>query len=121
MNNLITSIIRTVVPVAIGTVITWLQIHLGLAVDDTTSASVVTTVTGFTIALYYVAIRWLEVRFPQVGWLLGQAKAPGYSPLPAPPARPSPGVNEDTGQGSLPTVAWVLVIIILVLVLLKFL
>lgn len=95
MNNLVTSIIRTVIPVLVGTVITWLQINLGVTVDDATSATLVSTATGITIAAYYVAVRWLETRFPKIGWLLGLAKAPGYSDEMPPPAQPAP---DDAGQ-----------------------
>ena len=121
MNNLITSMIRTLVPVGIGTFITWIQIHLGVTVDDATSASLIATATGITVGLYYVVVRWLETRFPQIGWLLGLAKAPGYAAADAPPAQPSPGANPDTGQGELRTVAWVLAVVILFVVLLRLL
>jgi hypothetical protein len=95
VNNFVTSIIRTWVPIAIGVVVTWLQIALEYTVDPETSAMLISFVTGITIAAYYGLIRWLEGRFPQIGWLLGLAKAPGYAAADAPPAQPAPGNNED--------------------------
>lgn len=93
MNNYFSSLIRTWVPVGIGVVIAWLSAKVGFVLDESSQVGLTAGATGFTIALYYAIVRWAEVKFPQIGWLLGLAKAPGYSTQ-DPPA-PSPGPNED--------------------------
>lgn len=95
MNNYISSLIRTLVPIGVGAVITWVQIRFGLTIDGEASATLAAMVTALTIGLYYAGVRWAETRFPQVGWLLGLPKAPGYSTEDAPPPQPSPGSNPD--------------------------
>jgi hypothetical protein len=75
MNSLVISLIRTYVPIAVGTVITLLG-SLGITgVDSTEMASVVTAVT---IGLYYAVARAIERRKPAAGVLLGHKSAPSY-------------------------------------------
>lgn len=95
MNNYVTSIIRTWVPLGIGALITWLSANLGFIIDEESQVGLSIAFTGFVVGLYYAVVRKLEVQFPQFGWLLGLAKSPGYSPA-APPA-PAPGPNPDEG------------------------
>jgi len=95
MTNFITSLIRTQVPIAVGALLAWLTLKTGIVVDESSQAGLVQAFTAILTGLYYLVIRWLETRFPQIGWLLGVPKAPGYSAQDAPPAQPAPGVNED--------------------------
>lgn len=78
MNDIITSLIRTYVPVIVGSLIAWLAAR-GIKVDDATSAAVVTALSGTIILAYYTVIRLLERKFPKVGILLGSTKKPEYT------------------------------------------
>ncbi len=74
MNNLITSWIRTLVPVAVAWLIVRLE-PLGVALDPT-------AIEGLALplitAVWYTAARALENLNPLFGWLLGSPKAPSY-------------------------------------------
>lgn len=78
MNDIITSLIRTYVPIAVGTVISWLATR-GLNIDEATGAALVAGLTGVCIAVYYTVVRLLERKFPKIGLLLGSAKTPEYT------------------------------------------
>lgn len=76
MNDLLVSMIRTWVPIVLGSVLTWL-IEAGVDIDRD---GVIVAVTGFVIAVYYAVVRVLETRYPAVGVLLGRKTAPTYQP-----------------------------------------
>lgn len=82
------SLIRTYVPVGISLLAGWLATRWGIVVDDETQAAGVLAFSGLLLAVYYAGVRWLEPRVPAIGWLLGLAKQPAYSPAPAPAAEP---------------------------------
>ena len=78
MNDLISSIIRTVTPLIVGQVLSWLAL---LGINDAggeVSASLIVLVTTILTTIYYSLARLLERKFPSAGWLLGLAKAPKY-------------------------------------------
>jgi len=82
MSDYLLSVIRTVVPVVIGSALGWLATH-GLSLDTETQAGLIAILTAACIAGYYALIRKLEVRWPAVGqWLLGAGvgKTPVYAP-----------------------------------------
>lgn len=83
MSDRIVSWIRTVVPAAIAAGLTLLAKRTGVVIDDQTSQALTLGVTGLVLAVYYPFVRWAEARWPQVGWLLGQPKAPNYAPTAA--------------------------------------
>ena len=84
---LLPSIVRTIVPVVVGLVITAL-VRLGVSIPNGLLTDVV---SALITALYYTGVRFLETHAgPQWGWLLGLAKAPAYSDGGA----PSPGAGE---------------------------
>ena len=68
------SLIRTVVPVAVGTFAAWLAAKTGIVLGETDIA----LVTGLAISGYYTLVRWAESKWPALGWLLGVAKTPEY-------------------------------------------
>jgi hypothetical protein len=68
------SIIRTIVPLIVGSVVGWLATQ-GIDVDRAALMTAVDTAIG---GLYYVAVRAAEKRWPQAGWLLGAPGAPSY-------------------------------------------
>ena len=77
MSDLVTSYIRTSIPLIIGAVVAWLA-QKGFTVPP----ELVTATSGFLTALfaiiYYAIVRKLEVKYPKVGILLGVPKAPEY-------------------------------------------
>lgn len=98
MSNFIISNIRTLVPIAIGSVVAWLATELGVVVDEESKAAAIVAATGVLSAVYYAAVHWLEQRWPRFGWLLGAATLPYYAavvsepvvgaPVPDPPVVP---------------------------------
>ena len=74
MSDLQTSIVRTVVPMLVGVILT-AAARVGLDLDDAAVTSIATAVVS---AAYYAAARWLESRRASLGWLLGKPTAPSY-------------------------------------------
>jgi len=107
MNDLVTSWIRSVVPIIVGALASWLAAKTGFVIDEASQVGLVTAFTGLLSGLYYVIVRWLETKQPQFGWLLGLPKQPGYSDAPAPPPQPAP----DGGEADLSIVLTILQII----------
>ena len=80
MNTLVPSLIRTYVPIAVGALLSWL-ITLGVTLDPSVEAGLVTALTGVLIAVYYTVVRLLEKRWPALSVLLGSRLVPAsYSP-----------------------------------------
>lgn len=77
MSDQIVSLIRTWVPVAIGSVLTWL-VGLGVVIPEDAEAGLAVGLTGVTIAVYYAVVRFLEKRWPWFGYLLGRKTPPTY-------------------------------------------
>lgn len=78
MTDLAVSIIRTIVPLIVGTVVTMLASR-GINLDDGTKSALQDAMVGVFTALYYAVVRFLEVKFSsKFGWLLGYAKTPTY-------------------------------------------
>lgn len=77
MNDLITSQIRTYVPLVAGVFLTWLT-SLGFEFDAENETLLVSALTAALSALYYFVVRKLEARWPKAGVLLGVGKAPQY-------------------------------------------
>lgn len=84
-----TSVIRTLVPSLVASVVTWLGVNWGVVVSDNTSATAITFVTFLLASGYYLVARTLESKFPQLGVLLGIPKRPVYV------APGSPGVIQE--------------------------
>lgn len=74
--SLLPSILRTVVPLLVGLLLTW-PITAGLGITEEQATAVTTTVVT---AAYYLLVRLAEQYVPQLGWLLGYASAPLYKP-----------------------------------------
>lgn len=68
------SIVRTLVPVIVGFLLT-LALRLGIQIDQ---ATVTTVVQAVITGLYYVGVRFLEHYKPKAGILLGKASPPSY-------------------------------------------
>jgi hypothetical protein len=93
-NGLGTSMVRTLVPILIGPVIA--RFCPGLDPKDPNVLLMVSAVASY---LYYVVVRVLELKAPKLGYLLGIAKAPAYSPKES----PSPGAGEEVVAVVVPT------------------
>lgn len=75
MNALVASVIRTIVPAAVGQVGAWLL--LVNVVMPSTVATALTTFLGFALtAIYYVGVRVIEQQWPSFGVLLGLPSSP---------------------------------------------
>ncbi len=86
MNELVISQIRTLVPVAVGAVVTWLATK-GMTLDDNTVQGLIAFLTGVSTAVYYLVVRLAEKYLsPKFGWLLGYAKMPVYTVKPKLPS-----------------------------------
>jgi uncharacterized membrane protein (DUF441 family) len=68
------SVVRTLVPVVVGVLVTWLA-SKGLDVDR---GQVTVLVEAVVSVAYYALVRLAEQRVPQLGWLLGVPGAPTY-------------------------------------------
>ena len=77
MNDFVTSIIRTYVPILVGAAITWLATK-GIEVEENVKLQLVAGLTGLVSAVYYGAVRLLEQRWGTFGLLLGSRKTPKY-------------------------------------------
>ena len=77
MSDFITAGIRTISPMIVGAVASWL-ITLGLTVSEDLKSSLVVLITFALSAAYYLIVKALERKFPQLGWLLGSPKQPVY-------------------------------------------
>lgn len=86
MNSLFVSIIRTIVPWAVGALIA-LLLTWGIEIPTEVVAETTLALTTLSTSLYYIIVRTLEQKVPAFGWLLGVAKSPVYSAdKPAAPA-----------------------------------
>lgn len=75
MNPFAASLIRTIVPIVAGAVISWLAL-VNLDIDTEGQAALASLLTAALTGAYYLVIRIIETKVPQVGWLLGLAKTP---------------------------------------------
>jgi hypothetical protein len=94
MNALVASVIRTLVPVIVGQVASWLLLaHVVLPVAALTGLTAF--VGGLLTAIYYVGVRVLEQQWPSLGILLGLPSSPDtYSKSTVTAAAPqTPTVN----------------------------
>lgn len=78
VNNFVTSAIRTVSPIIIGALVAWLA-SLSLQLDAETQTGLIVALVGVLQAVYYLVVRLLEKRWPQLGVLLGSASQPKYN------------------------------------------
>lgn len=75
MNPFAASLIRTIVPVVVGSIL-GLFARIGLNIDVEGQQALSTLIDSAFIGGYYIVVRLIETKVPQVGWLLGLAKTP---------------------------------------------
>lgn len=95
LSDYLLSLTRTAVPIAVGAGLTWAGTHWGVVLPDDLSANGTIALTALVVALYYAAVRGLEMRWPWFGKLLGAAKPPAYNP-----PTDAPVANMNTGGTS---------------------
>lgn len=83
MNPFAASLIRTIVPIIVGSILGLLT-RAGLDIDLEGQQALSTLIDSAFIGAYYLVIRIIETKVPQIGWLLGLAKTPdSYTADPA--------------------------------------
>lgn len=78
LSDQIVSLIRTVVPVWVGALLSYLSVRLGVVVPEEVSTGLTAALVALFTGLYYAVARLLEQRWPKLGWLLGMPKQPTY-------------------------------------------
>lgn len=76
--NPVISWIRTVLPLAVGTALTWVATRVGIVIDEDSKAQVAAVAVLIVSGVYYSVVHALEQKWPAFGWLLGNAKLPYY-------------------------------------------
>jgi len=104
LSSYVTSLIRTVVPILVGLVLsfpatTWVMQSLGVT-EPQTGQAIAAALTFALSFLYYAIVRVAEGRWPQLGVLLGVPKAPVYGDDGAGTPTPSQDVVEDRAAGA---------------------
>lgn len=82
ISDYVASVIRTIVPTAVGAIIAW-AISLGITLPADAKDLLTPALAFVAGILYYLAVRWLEKRWPKLGVLLGVPKQPVYNALTA--------------------------------------
>ncbi|MFD0854442.1 hypothetical protein ACFQ07_19560, partial [Actinomadura adrarensis] len=67
MNDYVVSLIRTWVPLAVGSALTWLATETGIVLDEQTGAMANTVAVALVTAAYYTGARAIEQRWPRTG------------------------------------------------------
>lgn len=94
MTVFVISLVRTIVPIIVGAVFTWLASY-GIEVPEDGQMGLTAFLFAFFTGIYYLIVRLLEERYPQVGILLGFAKSPdSYSKGPGVEVTSKPAGNE---------------------------
>lgn len=75
MNPFVASLIRTIVPIIVGGTIGILA-RISLNIDPEGQQALANLVEMAFIGAYYIVVRLIETKVPQIGWLLGLAKTP---------------------------------------------
>lgn len=105
---LLMSLVRTFVPVVVGSVLAWFAAK-GIPVDPDLETTLTVALTGMATFVYYAVVRLLEVKVsPWWGNLLGtknspDSYSPGRPPLDAAPAEED-GLAEDVVRVDRPVV-----------------
>lgn len=91
MTTFVISLIRSNVPIVVGALLTWL-VSLGIVVPEEGKVGLILFLVAFLSGFYYLIVRLLEERYPQIGILLGFAKSPdSYSKGPGVEVTSKPG------------------------------
>jgi hypothetical protein len=78
LNNAAIAWIRTVVPLAVGYLLTLVAEHFNIVVSESSTVSLTGLAVAVVTAAYYSLVRLLEHYMPQLGVLLGVPARPNY-------------------------------------------
>lgn len=78
IQNYVISHIRTLVPYAVGLLVSWLAIHFSIVLDPQTEALLASVSTFVLGSGFYALVRLLEAKWPSLGVLLGVPVKPRY-------------------------------------------
>jgi hypothetical protein len=83
LGDYLIQLIRTTVPIGVGSVLAWAGLHFGIILDADSSTKVKIAAVAVTIAVYYAAAAAIERRWPALGhWLIAahltRAQPPRY-------------------------------------------
>lgn len=100
LSDYIISLIRTVVPVAIGSVASWLLVKHAIHIDPSVQTSVTALLTAVVTSLYYAGVRFLESKFPKGPWgyFLGHTARPVYLSKKMNTEKVHPGIGQVGGK-----------------------
>ena len=79
ISPLVTSLIRTYVPLGVGLLLTWLAGSLHIVIDPASQPGLAALCVAVISAGYYALARLLERKWPALGVLLGVASTPTYT------------------------------------------
>lgn len=89
MNDFYTSVVRSLVPAIVASVVDFLA-HRGLNIDPNGTGGLEAALFSVFYGAYYVVIRLFEHYVsPKFGWLLGYAQKPQYTSTVIAPASPA--------------------------------
>jgi heme/copper-type cytochrome/quinol oxidase subunit 1 len=77
LQSIFTSIVRTMVPYIIGGLVSFLT-TLGVQAELEFVAGLTSLLTLVFGTIYYIAARFVETKYPDLGWLLGVPVQPKY-------------------------------------------
>lgn len=79
LSDKVLSAIRTGVPMLVGLVVSYVLVHFGFAVPENVQTWLEGLLTFGIGYGYYLAVRGLEGKWPNLGWLLGAPAQPVYN------------------------------------------
>ncbi|MFC5188154.1 hypothetical protein [Actinomadura harenae] len=79
-NDYVVSLVRTAVPVGVGTGLAWIAVHFGILVPEDASSGLKLGATAVAIGVYYAGARAVEHRWPRVGRFLTSFSLVGRVP-----------------------------------------
>lgn len=87
--------IRVFVTSIVGAVVAWFVAKAG-----SWHAGTFAILMPVASSLYYIAIAWLEKKFPSLGWLLGILPQPKSAPTPTPAPAPAPAPTPASARAT---------------------
>lgn len=77
MSNFVIQIIRTVVPMFVGLLVSLLA-SVAIPIPESIASGLELSLGTLAASLYYIGVAWLERKWSWFGWLLGVARNPVY-------------------------------------------
>jgi len=80
LSDKVLSAIRTGIPYLVGLGVSMLVVHTGLSIPESVQGWLTALLTFGVGYAYYLLVRFLEGKWPSLGWLLGAPVQPVYNP-----------------------------------------